>query len=88
MASFDGAQLPRQPLSMGLLLSLEPPELRRLLKSGLRLGLAPPELEQLLRQDWGLETGSPEADTLLAALAERDWFRWNPQAERWKTHLG
>lgn len=88
MASFDGAQLPRQPLSMGLLLSLEPPELRRLLKSGLRLGLAQPELEQLLLRDWGLEASGPEAGSLLAALAERDWFRWNPQVERWKTHLG
>ncbi len=88
MPSFDGSQLPRQPLSMGLLLSLEPPELRRLLKAGLRLGLPQPELEQLLRRDWALEPADPGAEALLAALAERDWFRWNAQTERWKTHLG
>lgn len=87
MPSFDGAELPRQPLSMALLLSLEPPELRRLLKSGLRTGLEQPQLEDLLRRDWQLEPADPEAQGLLAALAERDWFRWNPQVERWKTHL-
>lgn len=88
MTSFDGAQLPRSPLTMALLLSLEPPQLRRLLKAGLRLGLSQPDLERLLATDWSLEASSPGARDLLDALAERDWFRWNPQVERWKTHLG
>ncbi len=73
---------------MGVLLALEPPALRRLLKGGLRLGLRAPELEELLRQDWQLDPGSPEAAALLEGLRERGWLLWHPETERWKTHFG
>ena len=80
--------LPSGPLSMSGLLNLEPPALRRLLKQGLRLGLDQAGLEQLLRADWGFSADSLEAKALLATLAERGWFLWNPDSQRWKTHLG
>ncbi|MEB3264914.1 MAG: hypothetical protein VKJ66_11130 [Synechococcus sp.] len=88
MTSFDASPLPRTPLSMGVLLALDPPALRRLLKGGLRLGLRAAELEELLRHDWQLEPGSPEAEALLEALRERGWLLWHPETERWKTHFG
>ncbi|MCP9803047.1 hypothetical protein KBY75_05645 [Cyanobium sp. T1G-Tous] len=80
--------LPEVPLSMAVLLNLEPPQLRRLLKQGLRRGLLQAELEQLLHADWQLDKDSSEARDLLASLAGRGWFLWHPETKCWKTHLG
>lgn len=80
--------LPDVPLSMAVLLNLESPRLRRLLKQGLRRGLLQAELEQLLHADWELDKDSSEARALLASLADRGWFLWHPEAKCWKTHLG
>ena len=84
----DVASLPTGPLSMAVLLHLEPHPLRRLLKQGLRRGLLQVELDQLLAADWCLAPDSLDAQVLLAALADRGWFLWHPETERWKTHLG
>lgn len=72
---------------MGLLVSLEPPALRRLLRSGLRLGLSQDDLDRLLEDDLGLAPQSEAAQLLLAALTERGWFSWNSTTARWKTRL-
>ena len=87
MSTFESDSLPREPLSMGLLVSLEPPSLRRLLRSGLRLGLSQADLDRLLQDDLGLSPQSESAQLLLAALTERGWFCWNSETARWKTRL-
>lgn len=84
----DVASLPTGPLSMAVLLHLEPHPLRRLLKQGLRRGLLQEELDQLLAADWCLAPDSLDAQVLLAALGDRGWLLWHPETERWKTHLG
>lgn len=80
--------LPEVPLSMAVLLNLEPPQLRRLLKQGLRRGLLQADLEQLFHADWQLDKDSSEVRDLLASLACRGWFLWHPETKCWKTHLG
>ncbi len=84
----DVASLPTVPLSMAVLLHLDSQPLRRLLKQGLRRGLLQEELDQLFAADWYLAPDSLDAQVLLAALADRGWFVWHPETERWKTHLG
>lgn len=88
MTSFDTTPWPRTVLSMGLLVSLDPPPLRRLLKAGLRRGLPPEDLDDLLRSDWQIEPGSPDATALIHALQERGWLLWHHETQRWKTHFG
>jgi hypothetical protein len=84
----DIALLPTGPLSMAGLLNLEPQPLRRLLKQGLRRGLRQEELEQLFNAEFCLTLDSLDSQALLTALADRGWFLWHPETERWKTHLG
>ena len=45
--------LPRIPLTMALMVELEPAQLRRLLKKGLRRGLSTDALKLCLDSDWG-----------------------------------
>ncbi|CAK24692.1 hypothetical protein [Synechococcus sp. CS-197] len=80
--------LPRGPLTMALMVQLEPPPLRRLLKKGLRRGLSTAELRQCLDADWGLALESESASSLLKALQDRRWFISSADADVWKTHLG
>jgi hypothetical protein len=84
----DIALLPTGPLSMAGLLNLEPQPLRRLLKQGLRRGLRQEELDHLFNAEFGVALDHPDSQALLIALADRGWFLWNPEMERWKTHLG
>lgn len=86
MTSFEPSDLPSGPLSMGLLVSLEPAPLRRLLKRGLREGLTPAGLEQALSESFGPDLEGLPRTALLQALADRGWFVWN--GEHWKTRLG
>ena len=80
--------LPRIPLTMALMVELEPAQLRRLLKKGLRRGLSTDALRLCLDSDWGLALESESASELLSALRERGWFMQSPDADLWKTHLG
>ena len=80
--------LPRIPLTMALMVELEPAQLRRLLKKGLRRGLSTDALRLCLDSDWGFALESESAFELLGALRERGWFMQSPDADLWKTHLG
>ena len=80
--------LPRIPLTMALMVELEPAQLRRLLKKGLRRGLSTDALRLCLDSDWGFALESESASELLDALRERGWFMQSPEADLWKTHLG
>jgi hypothetical protein len=88
MSSVNPAQLPEGPLSMSVLLAIEPAALRRLLKGGLRMGLPQEDCEQLLRSDLALDPSGPAAQQLLQALAQRGWFHWDEATGRWRTRLG
>ncbi|MEY3758396.1 MAG: hypothetical protein RLZZ263_1550 [Cyanobacteriota bacterium] len=81
----DLGLLPSGPLSMALLLELEPAGLRRLLKFGLRGGLPHAGLESVLQAEWSWSITDPEAEALLQALADKGWFV--RQVDVWKTHL-
>ena len=80
--------LPRIPLTMALMVELEPVQLRRLLKKGLRRGLSTDALRLCLDSDWGFALESEPASELLCALQERRWFMRSLHADLWKTHLG
>ena len=80
--------LPRIPLTMALMVELEPAQLRRLLKKGLRRGLSTDALRLCLDSDWGFALESESASELLGALHERGWFMQSHDADLWKTHLG
>ena len=80
--------LPRIPLTMALMVELEPAQLRRLLKKGLRRGLSTDALKLCLDSDWGFALESESASELLDALRERGWFMQSHDADLWKTHLG
>lgn len=82
----DGLPIPNGPLSMSLLVQLEPPALRRLLKAGLRRGATAAELEEILLAGWGWSLVSQEAQQLLALLVERGWLTTDGVV--WKTRFG
>ena len=84
----DFEALPRTPLTMALMVQLEPAPLRRLLKKGLRRGLSTDALRLCLDSDWGFDLESQSASELLCALRERRWFMQSQDADLWKTHLG
>ncbi len=72
-------------LSMGLLVSLEPHSLRRILKAGLRGGATSDQLDQLFEQEFSCASTSPEATELLSQLSELGWFDYDGSI--WKTHF-
>ena len=88
MDQLDVDALPRTPLTMALMVELEPAPLRRLLKKGLRRGLSTDGLRTCLDSDWGFDLESESASELLCALRERRWFMQSQDADLWKTHLG
>lgn len=88
MLGFDPQSLPQKPLTMSLMVALEPPSLRRLLKLGLRRGLSDDQLCCFLAEEWELQLDSQDALTLLHVLDERGWFRSSSSGDHWKTHLG
>lgn len=88
MSDIDFDALPRRPLTMSLILELEPAPLRHLLKKGLRRGLTTHALRLCLDSDWGFALESEPASNLLCALQERRWFMRSLHADLWKTHLG
>ena len=86
MVTIDLESLPSGPLTMAVLVALEPAPLRRLLKNGLRCGMVSSDLASLLKEDWQCSFESPEAQALLAALRERGWL--GRDGDLWKTKLG
>ena len=76
---------PAHTLSMAALLTLNPPQLRRVLKAGLRQGAADADLRQLIATEFGWAAEADEVDQLLALLQEHSWMRRN--GDTWKTHL-
>lgn len=88
MLGFDPATLPTSPLTMSLLVSLEPSGLRKLLKSGLRRGITDAQLHAHLMDVWKLVPDTSDSSVLLNALQERGWLTRVPESGLWKTHLG
>lgn len=81
---FDTSHLAGK-LSMGLLVSLEPQSLRRILKAGLRGGATSDQLDQLFEQEFSCSITSPAAIELLSRLSELGWFDFDGSI--WKTHF-
>jgi hypothetical protein len=78
--------LPEGPLSMSLLLALEPVALRRLLRLGLRTGLEEGEFDQLCSASANAMGLAPAA--LRERLQARGWLGWDPGRHCWRTRLG
>ena len=83
-ALFDTSHLAGR-LSMGLLVSLEPQSLRRILKAGLRSGATSVQLDQLFEKEFSCSITSPEAIKLLSRLSDLGWFDFDGSV--WKTHF-
>lgn len=77
---------PSGALTMAMLLQLEPPHLRRLLKAGLRQGATEAQLAEIFLDGWGLEIRSEPAQAFLEELESRGWLQ--REGLRWKTRLG
>jgi hypothetical protein len=71
---------------MSMLVALEPPVLRRILKAGLRQGISDGDMRQLIR-DALVDSKASEPDReILEMLQMRGWL--NCEHGRWKTKLG
>ena len=80
--------LPRIPLTMALMVELEPAQLRRLLKKGLRRGLSTDALKLCLDSDWGFALESESASELLGAeLMVEIEARPQQAATQYRLHL-
>ena len=85
---FNPDDLPKRCLTMTLLVALESPGLRKLLKTGLRRGMTETQLGTLIDELWQLDLASPEVVQLLNALQCRGWLTCVAATGLWKTHLG
>ena len=85
---FEPATLPTSPLTMALLVRLEPMGLRKLLKNGLRRGMTDEQLQAHFMDFWQLVPEATESACLLNALEERGWLTRVAESGLWKTHLG
>jgi hypothetical protein len=85
---FEPTSLPTSPLTMTLLVRLEPDGLRKLLKNGLRRGMSDVQLQAHLMECWNLRPDAPESTHLLNALDERGWLTRSADTGLWKTRLG
>ena len=73
---------------MSLLVGLEYPALRKLLKNGLRRGMTEAQIRAFFLDTWTLELESIEAVQLLGVLETRGWLSQSSETGLWKTHLG
>ena len=86
MEALDLQSLPAGPLSMAMLVSLEPPGLRLVLRAGLRQGIADTDLRALISGSLALPPQPELPAQILEALEQRGWLL--RQGDIWKTKLG
>ena len=86
MEVLDVSAWPSGPLTMSLLLALEPAALRKVLKAGLRQGVRDQPLRQMITEAFGWADQPACCDQLLGLLQARGWLVRH--GDNWKTRLG